>query len=182
MIGARVKLLSWETSRPRPEPVTTRGITRYHPESTLGTSGMMAAMPTVDRAKPASTMLAGRRLPALRPASMAMANMDSESGASVRPACMALYSSVICKKSGRAIMAPPRVICWSICWETPMRKFKCLKRSGSNKVGFPLPLAPDQPEGQRSEGYGSDAHEQSDVLAALLPDEDAEDDATHSDH
>ena len=53
---------------------------------------------------------------------------------------MALYSSVICKKSGRAIMAPPRVICWSICWEMPMRKFKCLNRSGSNRVGFPLRL------------------------------------------
>ena len=55
-MGARVKLLSWDTSRPRPEPVITSGITRYHPESTLGTRGMMAAMPTVLRANPAMTM------------------------------------------------------------------------------------------------------------------------------
>ena len=139
-IGASVKLLSWETSRPKPDPVITRGSTRYHPESTLGTRGMMAAMPTVLSANPARTMLAGRRFPALRPASNAMPNIDSDSGASESPACMALYSSVIWRKSGRAIIAPPRVICWSICCEIPMRKFRCLKRAGSRRVGFPCLL------------------------------------------
>ncbi len=44
-----------------------------------------------------------------------MPNMLSESGASDRPACMALYSSTICKKIGSAIIVPPRAICWSIC-------------------------------------------------------------------
>ncbi len=54
-------------------------------------------MPTVSRAKPALTMPAGRRLPARLPASSATPNMLSESGASDRPACMALYSSTICR-------------------------------------------------------------------------------------
>jgi hypothetical protein len=59
-------------------------------------------------------MAAGRRLPARRPASRAAANIVKESGASERPACMASYSRVIWRKRGNAIMAPPRVICWSI--------------------------------------------------------------------
>ena len=40
-------------------------------------------------------ILLGLLSPALRPAINATANMLSESGASVRPACMALYSSTI---------------------------------------------------------------------------------------
>jgi hypothetical protein len=97
----------------------------------------MAVIPMVLRAKPTRTILAGRRLPAFRPASNAIPNMESDSGARERPACMALYSKVICRKRGRAIMAPPRVICCSICCEMPMRKFKCLNRSGSKSVGLP---------------------------------------------
>ena len=65
---------------------------------------------------------------------------------------MALYSSVIWRKSGRAIIAPPRVICWSICWETPMRKFRCANSSGSSRVALPLALALDEPVGERGEG------------------------------
>ena len=38
-IGARVKLLSWDTSSPSPEPANKSGITRYQPEFTLGTRG-----------------------------------------------------------------------------------------------------------------------------------------------
>jgi hypothetical protein len=45
---------------------------------------------------------------------MAAANMVSERGASDSPASRASYSSVIWKNSGRAIMAPPRVICCNI--------------------------------------------------------------------
>ena len=56
-------------------------------------------------------IVAGRRLPAFRPAIIAAANIVKDSGASDSPACMALYSRVIWRNSGRAIMAPPRVIC-----------------------------------------------------------------------
>ena len=42
LMGASVKLFSCETSMPRPHPQITSGITRYHPESTLGTKGMIA--------------------------------------------------------------------------------------------------------------------------------------------
>ncbi len=62
---------------------------------------------------------AGRRRPARRPATSAMANMLSDSGAIDRPACMALYSSTICRKIGRAIIVPPSAICWSIWPVTP---------------------------------------------------------------
>ena len=43
------------------------------------------------------TMLAGRRLPARRPATSATANMLRESGAMDSPASRALYSSTICR-------------------------------------------------------------------------------------
>ena len=42
-------------------------------------------------------MLLGRRFPAFFPASNAIPNMLSESGARDRPACNALYSSTICR-------------------------------------------------------------------------------------
>ena len=75
---------------------------------------MIEAVPRHARRNPARMIDAGRRLPARRPASIAAANIVSESGASDRPACMALYSRVIWRNRGSAIMAPPRVICWSI--------------------------------------------------------------------
>ena len=43
------------------------------------------------------TMPLGRRPPALRPATSATANMLSDSGASERPASIALYSRTICR-------------------------------------------------------------------------------------
>ena len=108
--------------------------------------------------------------------------MDSERGARDRPACMALYSRVICRKSGRTIMAPPRVICCSVCWEMPMRKFRCLNRSDIEQGGLAAPLPADEPEGERDQGHRADTYEQADIFAALLPDEDAEDDAAHANH
>ena len=42
-------------------------------------------------------MLLGRRFPARFPARSAIPNMLSESGARDRPACIALYSSTICR-------------------------------------------------------------------------------------
>ncbi len=54
-------------------------------------------MPTVSSAEPARMMLAGRRSAARLPASSAVPNIVSDSGASVRPVCIALYSSTICR-------------------------------------------------------------------------------------
>ena len=114
-IGASVKLLSCDTSRPRPAPAIISGTVRYQPEVASGTIGISNAMPAVLSANPVRISAAGRRFLALRPASMAMANMVSESGASDRPASSASYSSLICRKIGSAIIAPPSVICCSIC-------------------------------------------------------------------
>ena len=66
--------------------------------------------------------------------------MLSDSGASDRPACIALYSSTICRKIGSAIIVPPSAICWSICSEIPNRKSFARNRSGSISVGFPSRL------------------------------------------
>ena len=101
---------------------------------------MINAMPNVASAKPTRTMLLGRRLPLLCPASRATPNMLSERGARDRPACIALYSSVICRKIGSAIIAPPRVICCNICCVTPIRKCGNRNRSGSSRVSFPSRL------------------------------------------
>ena len=113
-----------------PEPAMSSGTTRYQPESTRGTSGMIAAIPTVASTKPASTMCARAAVAALRRRAGPRRTCDSDSGASERPASIALYSSVICRNSGRTIIAPPSVICWSICWEMPMRKFGCAEQVG----------------------------------------------------
>ena len=71
------------------------GTTRYQPESMRGTSGSSSATPTTSRPKPSRMISLGRRSAALRPASSATANMLSDSGASDRPASIALYSSTI---------------------------------------------------------------------------------------
>ncbi len=107
--------------------------------------------------------------------------MLSESGASERPACIALYSSVICRKIGSAIIAPPKVICCSICWEMPIVKCGNLNRPGSSSVSFPraFGVRASRPAHERDR---ADDHEQHDVVAAFLPDEDAEDDAAHPQH
>ena len=76
-------------------------------------------------------MSADRRRPARRPAMRATANMLSDSGARDRPACNALYSRTICRKIGRAIIAPPRATCWSNWLEMPRRKCGERSRSGS---------------------------------------------------
>ena len=100
----------------------------------------MDPIPIVVRANPARTMSAGRRFPARLPASNATPNMLSDSGASERPASIALYSRVICKKSGSAIIAPPRVICCIIVCEIPIRKCGNRNRSGSSNVAWPSRL------------------------------------------
>ena len=142
---------------------------------------MIDPIPIVVSANPARTMSAGRRFPAFFPASNATANMLSDSGAIDSPACIALYSRVICKKSGSAIIAPPRVICCIICWLIPIRKCGNRNRSGSSRVGLPCALAFDEPPGQQRERDRAERHEQADRLAAFLPDEDAEHDAAHAD-
>ena len=81
------------------------------PDSARGMTGMIVPIPTEVSAKPTRTMLAGRRFPDFLPASSATPNMLSDRGASDSPAFIASYSSVICKNSGSAIIAPPRVIC-----------------------------------------------------------------------
>jgi hypothetical protein len=48
--------------------------------------------------------------------------------------------------------------------------------------GLAAPLAANEPEGERDQGHCADAYEQADIGAALLPDEDAEDDAAHANH
>ena len=85
-------------------------------------------------------MLLGRRPPALRPASSATANMLSESGARVKPVFIALYSSVIWRKIGSAIIAPPSVTFCSNWPEIPVVKCGNLNSPGSINVGFPARL------------------------------------------
>ena len=101
---------------------------------------MISASPTVHRANPARMMLLGRRPPALRPASSATANMLSESGARVKPVFIALYSSVIWRKIGSAIIAPPSVTFCSNWPEIPVVKCGNLNSPGSINVGFPARL------------------------------------------
>ena len=101
---------------------------------------MISAIPTVLSANPSRTMLLGRLAPAFLPASSATPNMLSESGARDRPASIALYSSVICRKIGSAIIAPPSVICCNICSEIPVVKCGNRNRSGSSSVSFPCRL------------------------------------------
>ena len=107
--------------------------------------------------------------------------MLSDSGASDSPACIALYSRVICKKSGSAIIAPPSVICCIICPEIPIRKCGNRNRSGSSRVGLPSRLRLTSHQASSASATAPSAMSSSDGLAAFLPDEDAEHDAAHAD-
>ena len=73
------------------------GIAIHQPDDARGTIGISTSSPSVKSANPARMMPAGRRFPARFPASNAIANMLSDSGAIDRPAPMALYSSTICR-------------------------------------------------------------------------------------
>ena len=73
------------------------GITSAQPESARGTIGISATMPMVSSPDPARMMLAGRRPAARLPATSAVANIISDSGAIVRPVSSALYSRTICR-------------------------------------------------------------------------------------
>ena len=152
----------------------------HQPKSARGTSGMTSSSPTVVSANPAQTMVLARRLPAIRPASIATANMLSDSGARESPACIALYSRVICRKSGSTIIAPPRVICWSICWVTPSRKCGRRNRSGSISVGFPWRFRRTSQYASEASPTSADRDERADGFAALLPDQDPQDDTAHA--
>ena len=110
---------------------------RYQPESASGTIGMISARPSVLSANPVRMILAGRRPPDLRPARIATANMVSESGASDRPVSRASYSSLICRKIGSAIIAPPSVMFCSICPVIPSLKCGSANSSGSSSVTLP---------------------------------------------
>ena len=74
------------------------GMTRSQPESARGTIGIRISMPSVSSANPdADDAARHAACPPFFPASIATANMLSESGARERPACIALYSSTICR-------------------------------------------------------------------------------------
>src|SRR3974377_1409258 len=64
-IGASVRLLSWETSRPSPDPAIIKGTARYQPEVARGTIGSMAVLPAGERGNPGPMRVARGRLPPL---------------------------------------------------------------------------------------------------------------------
>ena len=85
-------------------------------------------------------MLLGRLPPARLPASNATANMLSDSGAIESPEPIAVYSSTIWRKIGRAIINPPSEICCIICPEIPSRKTLEANKPASIRAGFPSRL------------------------------------------
>ncbi len=125
-------------------------------------------------------ILLALRFPAFLPASNATTNMLSDSGASVRPAPIALYSSTICRKIGRAIISPPSAICCIVWPVMPRRKYFDRKRSGSSSAGFPsrLRLTSHQASEPSATRPTDDQHD--DGSASVLPDEDPHDDAAHA--
>ena len=115
------------------------------------------------------------------PASSATPNMLSDSGASDRPACIASYSSTICRKIGSAMIRPPRAICCSHLLVTPRRKYGDSNSPVSSSAGLPSRLRRTEPVDERAEGERAEREQRADRLAALLPHEDAEHDAAHAD-
>ena len=106
--------------------------------------------------------------------------MLSESGASERPASIALYSSTICRKIGSAIISPPSAICCSVCDGDPEAEVLRAEEVGVDQRGLALALALDEPPRERAERDEADGEQRDDGAAALLPDEDAEHDAAHA--
>ena len=66
--------------------------------------------------------------------------MLNESGAIESPEPIALYSSTIWRKIGRAIINPPSEICCIICPEIPSRKIFDTNNPASIRAGFPSRL------------------------------------------
>ena len=56
-----------------------------------------------------------------------------------------------------------------------------LEQVGVQQGGFPATFTLDEPVGERGQRDGADGDDEADIAAALLPDQDAEDDATHAD-
>ena len=165
---------------PSPAPATMSGRVSHQPEVASGTSGTITPSPTTSRMKPSRMMFAGRPF-ARRPASSAITNMLSDSGAIDRPASSALYSSTICRYSGSTIIVPPRAICCSSCPLTPDWKSLERNRAGSISVALPRFLRLHEPPGEAGHRDDPEPDQQCDVLAALLPHQDAEHDAAHAD-
>ena len=69
----------------------------------------------------------------------------------------------------------------SSCDEMPEPEQVVLEEVGIEQRRLALALAPHEPAGERPERDEADRDQDADVLAALLPDEDAEHDAAHAD-
>ena len=119
--------------------------------------------------------------PARRPASIATANMLNDSGAIERPACIALYSSTICRKIGSTIIVPPSAICCDICPVTPRRNSCDAEQVGIEQRRLPSRLRVTSQQRGCPARPAPTAISAADRLAALLPDEDAEHHAAHAD-
>ena len=109
--------------------------------------------------------------------------MLSDSGASARPACSALYSRTICRKIGRAIIAPPSAICWSSLARDAEPEVRRAEQVRVDQRQVARALAPDAATRSRpARATAPSTRSASDRPAALLPDEDAEHDAAHAQH
>ena len=77
-------------------------------------------------------------------------------------------------------MAPPRAICCIICPEIPSRKAFKAEQVRIDQRRLAVTLAPAQPERQSDERQHADREDGTDVLPALLPDQDGQHDAAHA--
>jgi hypothetical protein len=74
---------------------------------------------------------------------------------------------------------PPSEICWSVWDEMPNRKY--FDATGRDRAGrASLALSATQPPRQRHERRDTHRDQEADILAAFLPDENAEDDPAHA--
>src|SRR5262245_22658069 len=83
---------------------------------------------------------------------------------------------------GSTIIIPPSAICCSICCVIPIRKHLGVEKAGIEQRRPTSAFALDEPIDEPRQSGRADSKDYPNRFTALLPQEDAQDDAAHADH
>ena len=159
----------------------TSGITKAQPDEARGTMGIRITSPTVRPRKPSRITLAGRRLPAL----LAGQQRHAEHGQRQRRQRQAGLHRVVLQHHLQVDRQDDHRAAQSDLLEQlpgdPEPEQLGPEQVGVEQGRLSLALAPPQPVDKPGQRGRAEQHERADCLTALLPDQDAENQAAHAD-
>jgi len=172
-------LLSWETRRPRPAPAIRSGTSSAHPDS-----------PRDDRDDQDH---ADERQPEPHPDDAGRASVpgllphqegDGEHGEGQWSQGEARLHGVVLKGhlqvEGKGDHGATEGDLLEHHLESAHAEVRHLEQVRVEQCHLAFALTPYEPTGQQGQGHGTDGHEQSDELAAFLPDQDAQNHPAHA--